>query len=40
MAADDSSEDSEAMARPAVCDVCGFEGANSVMLYCCNYGEE
>jgi hypothetical protein len=26
--------------RPALCEVCGCEAADSVIVYCCNYGEE
>lgn len=26
--------------RPVVCEVCSCDAADSVIVYCCNYGEE
>lgn len=39
-AADSEDADVVLLDRPVVCEVCSCDAADSVIVYCCNYGEE
>lgn len=40
MAAADDEHADVVLDRPVVCEVCSCDAADSVIVYCCNYGEE